>query len=150
MSYEIRTRPNLLVLRFSGVVESEDLQRSIDEIEEIEATWEKTPDRITDISMVDTEGWSLDIVEELAERRRHASLKNSVRSAIYAPTDVQFGFSRIFQILNDNPNIEVAVFRELAAAAIWVERHGAVQARKRVAETGFSDNSVDPKRAHEG
>ena len=120
MPYDLRIEEDLLELRFHGTIESEDLQKSFDEVEEIEAVREITPDRFSDLSASDTARWSFFVIEELARRRRAAQLKNKVKSAIYAPTDLQFGYSRMFQMLNDNPQIEVAVFRDLADAETWL------------------------------
>ncbi len=120
MPYTIRVEGNVITFRPHGTVTSEDLRRSLMDVEAIEAAYERTPDRITDLSACDTALWSFDVIEELAARRRAAQLKNTVRSAIYAPTDLQFGFSRMFQILNDNPRIQVEVFRDLAEAEAWL------------------------------
>ena len=120
MPYDLRIEEGLWECRFHGTIESEDLQKSFDEIESMEAVHEITPDRLTDLSASDTARWTFFVIEELARRRRAAQLKNKVKSAIYAPTDLQFGYSRMFQMLNDNPQIEVAVFRDLADAEAWL------------------------------
>jgi hypothetical protein len=43
-----------------------------------------------------------------------------VKSAIVAPMPVQVGFARMFQILNDHPQIEVQLFATLAEAEAWL------------------------------
>ena len=120
MPYDVRAVGDLFKLRFHGTIDSEDLQKSLEEIEGIEAVYEITPDRITDLSESDAASWSFFVIEELAQRRRTAQLKNMVKSAIYAPTDLHYGYSRMFQMLNDNPQIDVEVFRDLAAAETWL------------------------------
>jgi hypothetical protein len=42
--------------------------------------------------------------------RTVATLKNKVGSAVFAPTEYQFGMARMFQEFNFNPNIELRVF----------------------------------------
>jgi len=52
--------------------------------------------------------------------RTLATLKNKVRSAVFAPSDYQFAMARLFQELNLNPDIEVRVFRDKTQALEWV------------------------------
>lgn len=120
MAYEIRFAGDLMIVRFLGIITREDLRASLAEVEGIEASRDAAPDRITDLSESDADEISFDAIEELVERRRAARLKNRVKSAIFAPGDVQFGFSRMFQSMNDNPQIEVAVFREPVRMASWL------------------------------
>ena len=119
--YEIQTERYGFSVRFRGVIGSEDLQKSCDEIEKLEGVPGISPDRLFDLSLVDATLFSYDVIAELARRRRAALLKNRVKSAVYAPTDLQFGYSRMFQELNDNPQIAVRVFRDLVAAEKWLE-----------------------------
>lgn len=121
MAYKIQLEGELLVMRFYDGVDSEDLRQSVIEVEEIEHRREIAPDRITDLSEADLAKWSYEVVEELAERRRRARLKNDVQSAIFAPSDLQFGYSRMFQMLNDNPRIAVQVFRDCSKAMRWLQ-----------------------------
>jgi len=120
MPHTTSTTGHWITTRFSGLISADDLRRSVEEIEAIEATAAVTPFRLTDLSASDMVHLSFQSIGELAARRRSAVLKNPVRSAIVAPSLVQYGFSRMFQILNDNPRIDVEVFREMDAAVAWL------------------------------
>jgi len=119
--YDIRTEGNQVKVRFHGTIRCEDLQNSLHELEKIEAVSAVTPDRLFDLSLADTALCNFEVLDALAERRRATQLKNRIKSAIYAPTDLQFEYSRMFQRLNDNPKIEVRVFRHQVAAEKWLE-----------------------------
>ena len=119
--YDIHTEGNRVRLRFHGTISCEDLKNACYELEEIEAVSAVTPDRLFDLSLADTALWNFEVLDALAERRRATQLKNPIKSAIYAPTDLQFEYSRMFQRLNDNPKIEVRVFRHPIAAEKWLE-----------------------------
>jgi len=59
-------------------------------------------------------------VNALAERRRTVALQHPIRSAIVAPTPVSFGFARMFQTLNDHPQIAISIFSTVEAAEAWL------------------------------
>lgn len=125
MPYEISLEQGIMLLRFFGAVSPDDLWRSLADVESIEATHERTPDRITDLSGCETAQLDFALFHEIAARRQTARLKNTVKSAIYAPSEVQYGFSRMFQSLNDNPLIEIKVTRHRAEAEAWLANgHG--------------------------
>ena len=119
--YDIQTEGNRVRVRFHGPISCEDFRNSCRELEEIEAVSDVTPDRLFDLSHADTALCNFEVLDALAERRRATQLKNPIKSAIYAPTDLQFEYSQMFQRLNDNPKIEVRVFRHALAAEKWLE-----------------------------
>jgi len=47
-------------------------------------------------------------------------LKNYIKSAIVANNPSQFGFARMFQTLNDNPQIEIRIFPAAESAMEWL------------------------------
>jgi len=120
MAYTIEFTNGLLTLRFFGTISSDDLRFALADVEAIEAHHDTAPHRITDLSAGDTGEFNIMVIESLAARRRNAVLKNRVKSAIFAPSDLQFGYSRMFQSLSDNPSIAVAVFRSRSEADAWL------------------------------
>jgi hypothetical protein len=96
------------------------MRQCLGEVEAIEATHARAPHRITDLSDCETALLDFALLEEITARRRATRLKNTVQSAIYAPSEVQFGFSRMFQTLNDNPLIAIKVTRDRAEAEAWL------------------------------
>ena len=46
----------------------------------------------------------------LAERRAQRAITAPTRSALVAKRPVHYGFARMFQMLNDNPRIQIRIF----------------------------------------
>src|SRR4051812_41454997 len=120
MAYQLQYANGLIRFSLFGIVTLEDLLSAGEEARRIEAEAPVSPPRITDMSQVDDLDLDYWRMEEFAARRRIAPLKNKVRSAIVAPSQVQYGFARMFQTLNDNPLIEIRIFSETVAAEQWV------------------------------
>jgi len=59
-------------------------------------------------------------VQLLAKRRKASRLRNSVRSAYVVRTRAYFGMVRMFQTLNDHPQIEIRIFAETEEAEAWL------------------------------
>jgi hypothetical protein len=120
MPYKIATVGTYVEMRFVGAVSSQDIRDCLAELEQIESRSTPVPDRITDLSESEMVNISFDVLDELARRRTTTVLKNKVRSAIFAPRPVQYGLARMFQTLNDNPNIVVHVFWDGGHARNWL------------------------------
>jgi hypothetical protein len=58
---------------------------------------------------------------QLAAIRSKAQIKNPIRSAIVAILPLQIGLSRMFQILNEHPDIHVEIFQNREDAMTWLE-----------------------------
>jgi hypothetical protein len=102
-------------------VTSDELRRYANELAALETSGELPANRITDISEAEGLDLHFDEIGSFAAQRCVAPLKNIVKSAIFAPTDVQFGMARMFQTLNDNPKIRIKVFRDLRSATDWLD-----------------------------
>jgi len=63
-------------------------------------------------------------VRALADRRRAATFPNPFKSAIVGRVPAQAGMARMFQTLNDNPQITIEVFDDEAAALEWLRGEG--------------------------
>jgi hypothetical protein len=109
-----------IVTRMTGLVALSDLLTHAEEIAAIETSLPVTPYRIAHLA-ADLVG-EMGFVElnTFAARRRVAQLKNPVKSAIVAGGAAQFGFARMFQTLNDNPDIRVEIFQAEGPALAWL------------------------------
>ena len=56
----------------------------------------------------------------LALKRAQRPIPSPIRSALVASKPVQFGFARMFQMLNDNPRIQIRIFSGLEEAEQWL------------------------------
>lgn len=90
------------------------------EVKEIERRLVRIPDRMVDMSGVVATGLAFTLAMEVARHRRVQVFPNAFRSAILAPTHDIIGFARIFQVLSNNPQIDVKLFTTLADAEEWL------------------------------
>jgi hypothetical protein len=120
MPYAITTKAGYLHIHLCGKVTAADLNGIADQLGQIEATAETTPPRLVDFSEVEETVVNFPEMNQVMEKRRSAQLKNDVKLAVVAQTPIQFGYARMFQTLNANPRIELALFADLAAALRWL------------------------------
>src|SRR5262245_61336565 len=107
MPFEIRNEGDYLLAMMTGVVTAEDLHGLVDEAETLEEGMSTVLDRIVDMTSVLRFHFESRAVVEIAERRRARRFPNSFKSALIAERPVARGLARMFQILNDHPQIEI-------------------------------------------
>ena len=120
MAIDIQMRNGVIEVTLKGEVTPEELQRHLQEIGELEQRLEVTPDRIVDVTAASVDGLDSCHVVEIAKGRKVAQLKNKVKSAFIAGTPIQFGLARMFMAYNQNPNIEIMIFKDAASARAWI------------------------------
>lgn len=90
----------------------------------LEESMEVALSRITDMSEVTDSSLDYETMEQFAVTRRLVWLKSGIRSAILAPSPLTFGLARIFQSINNNPKIEIRLFKERSDALEWLADSG--------------------------
>ena len=120
MSYALRMEGGTLRVEFSGTFTNEDLSRGAFDVAELEDSSASTPHRIADLRPVERLEIDFTGVFTLAVARRSRRFKNPFKSAIVAPDLVRYGFARMFQTLNDHPQIVIAIFEKEADAVSWL------------------------------
>jgi len=53
-------------------------------------------------------------------KRAQRLIPAPIRSALVADKPIQFGFARMFQMLNDNPRVQIRIFGNLEEAQQWL------------------------------
>ena len=119
MSLKIDPQPDLIYVTLSGVLTESDLRSVGDAAAELETTTPVRP-RITDMTGVTELRVRYPEVQELATRRRRIHFPNAFKSAIVVSGSSQMGIARMFQTLNDNPQITIEIFTEYQKALDWV------------------------------
>jgi hypothetical protein len=122
MSYALRMERGTLKIEFSGTFTNEDLARGGIDVAELEDSSALIPHRIADLRPVERLEIDFIGVLALADARRWRRFKNPFKVAIIAPDLVRYGFARMFQTLNDHPQIVIAIFGEEPEAVSWLGR----------------------------
>ena len=97
-----------------------DLFKLMDAAEEIENRSTVIPHRLTDL----TQAAGMDVrfpdIFTLAMRRKARPFPNPFKSAIVACQPIHVGFARMFQTLNDHPQITIRIFPTFNEARNWL------------------------------
>lgn len=121
MPFEIHDQGPFLSARLFGVLDLHDLNALVEEVERIESEAPAPKDRITDLTALDRIDVGFEEVFAVAHRRAQRPVTAPIRSALIALQPVHFGFARMFQMLNDNPRIQIRIFPNLDDAVLWLE-----------------------------
>lgn len=124
MPCRIHTEPGLIVLNYEGLVDAHYLRNVLMKVIELESTCETIPHRLSVFhpnTQVDLDFLG---VMQAANLRRERVFPNRFKSATVVSNALQTGFVRMFQQLNDNPQIEQRVFQTEAEARAWLASDG--------------------------
>lgn len=120
LPYSITEEEGVFLVLFSGVVTPRELVDFAGAAWAIEQARTVVFPRITDLSGVTSMELDFKAVWQLAENRKRRTFPNAFKSAIIAPKDHLLGFARMFQTLNDHPQITIRIFRDLPSARGWI------------------------------
>lgn len=120
MPFSISSGDAVMRIVLSGTLVPEELVRMADALAEAEGAAAVCPHRVTDLTGLTRFEIGFNDMSGLARRRRELSPANPIRSAIVAATPVQLGFARMFQTLNDHPQITMRIFPDLDGALAWL------------------------------
>ncbi len=124
MSFEIRTDRPIIEVRIFGTFTNDDLEHIAIEARRIEAAESPVRHRITDTREITKLECDFQGISTFADDRRRCAFPNSFKSAIIAPDIAHYGFARMFQTLNDHPNIAIAIFPDEETARGWLGMDG--------------------------
>jgi hypothetical protein len=118
MPFEIHDDGGFYSARLFGVLDRTDLNAVMAEVERLEDV--VTKDRLTDLTALERIDVGFEEVFALAMKRAQRPIPAPIRSALVACKPVQFGFARMFQMLNDNPRVQIRIFGSLEEAQQWL------------------------------
>ena len=110
----------LLRIRMYETLTPKDLVRLADDVIELEAAFDRTPWRVTDMRGIRHFRVGFRDMLAFADRRKDAPPRQPIRSALVVNSHVQYGFGRMFQTLNDHPLVTVEIFRDISEALDWL------------------------------
>ena len=120
MPFTFRVQDGLLRIELQGTMSRAVLEALAVEAWEIEQTLDPVPDHLTDLTGVTRLDVGFSAVFDLAQHRLERTFANPFRSALVAATPAQLGIARMYQTLNDHPQVTVRIFPDLAGALAWL------------------------------
>jgi hypothetical protein len=120
MTFRMSFEGPTLMIHFAGTLTPADLEALGDAILAVEEEGTYTPHRLTDLREITEPMVGYAEMAQLAERSRNRRLAAPIRSAILVGQPVQLGLARMFQILNDHPQITLRIFEDEGAARAWI------------------------------
>jgi len=120
MPYRVYFEGEILRADFTEIVIDREIIEFATVLEKMERSRPVVPHRISDLSK--TSGLNIGFREllALADRRKSVRFVNAFKSAIIAQQPVHVGLARMFQTLNEHPQITIKIFPDLPAALAWI------------------------------
>jgi hypothetical protein len=121
MSYRIDKAQNVIFMEGHGTLTDADMVDCIRRLRE-DADLERHMATLSDMRAVERLAITTSGIETMIGLMKASDAKRgAARAAIVAAEDVQFGMARMFQSkAEDTVNPQVQVFRDMAAARIWI------------------------------
>ncbi|HVK15929.1 MAG TPA: hypothetical protein VM533_03210 [Fimbriiglobus sp.] len=119
MPFELTTPDAILFARVYGVFTAPELNHMAWEAEIAEASQPVSLDRITDLTAVERFEVGLREVYYFAVRRSRQRFSRVVKSAIVVQEPEQHGIARVYEAVNENPQIQIRIVRSLSEATEW-------------------------------
>ena len=122
MPYELSDETGILIIAMSGTLTRADLDALATDIITLERDGTHTPSRVADMRDLTDIAIGFPEMARFAEITRNRPLERPVRTGIVVANTLQRGFARMFQILNEHPQVTVAIFDDPVAARAWAGR----------------------------
>ena len=121
MPYElVSTSGTLAHFRMSGILTLSDITGVLGKLDELEVASTATPCRLIDISAVEDIVLNFAAMHDFAAKRGQVRLHSETAVAIVAATEMHYGCARMFQMVNQQKQTKVEIFRNLASARDWL------------------------------
>ncbi len=120
MPYKIAVENNALRIALTGRLTAHDFVGLAGEAKHYEHNVDVVPHRITNMTGIDEVAIHYPDISAFADKRRQLRFPNQFKSAIIAINECHLAYARMFQTLNDNPQIAIRIFRDEPSASDWV------------------------------
>jgi hypothetical protein len=120
MPYRAYLDGDLMRIELSQHVTKADLAALVHATAAIETDLAVTPHRITDLRAWETSENYFEEIFAFANARKARTFRNAFKSAIVADKPAVMGTARMFQTLNDHPQITIRIFPTMAEAQAWI------------------------------
>jgi hypothetical protein len=119
MPFELTTPSATLFARVFGTFTAPELNHLASEAEIVEASHPVSLDRITDLTAVERFEVGFREIFYFAIRRSAQRFSRVVKSAIIVQEPMQLWIARVYEALNDNPQIQIRILRSVTEANEW-------------------------------
>jgi hypothetical protein len=120
MPYILNMEPTFLRIVLHGALTYQDLHALADDLAAIDMQQAVAPHRLIDMRAVIAPYLTYPDVQAYTARRQAYPLVNAVKLAIVAPRPIHLGFARMYQNLNQRPQMVIETFATLADAEAWL------------------------------
>ena len=122
ITFTINHKNNYFVSSFKGIVTDDELLNSFKSFYESEL-WTPGMNELTDLSEGDASQITTDGLRKFSIFTKQVFRKNEVefsKTAVYAPKDLPFGLSRMYEVMIAESPEHFHVFRDLDKAKRWL------------------------------
>ena len=120
MPFQIQVDAQIVRVILTGYVTKAEMGELARETARLEASFEKAFDRLVDLAAVEQSDSDYETIAHLAKERQTRVFPLKFRSAIVAPNPLDYGCSRMFQTLSENPQIDRQIFKTREDAETWL------------------------------
>ena len=139
MAHQFTLGAECLLAIFTGSLTRADLEALLAETDRLEKKTGCVPNRLADFRPTTEFEVNYEIIQALTSFRRERRFANPFKTAILTANSVQHGYARMFQTLEDNPQIQIRIFSDEAAARSWL----LLRDCDTVPESGVGRNSMN-------
>ena len=122
ITFTINHKDNYFVSSFKGIVTDDELLNSFKSFYESEL-WISGMNELTDLSEGDASQITTDGLRIFAIFTEQVFIKNEVKfskTAVFAPKDLPFGLSRMYEVMIDESPENFCVFKDIDKAKRWL------------------------------
>lgn len=120
MPHTVVFDPPLLRVRLLGSLTAEAMSEMAAAVRAYETQMATTPDRVFDLTAITGGSLSFPDILRITDNRKKLTFPNSFRTALVAASPIALGYARMFQTLNDHPQITTRTFASIDAAETWL------------------------------
>lgn len=120
MPFTIKIENEVIRIALTGNVTSQDLVALAEETKVYEHKTAVIPHRITDLTGIEEIAIHYPDISMFAAKRMQLRFPNSFKSAIIVRDGLPLAYARMFQTLNENPQITIRIFVDESSANEWI------------------------------
>ena len=120
MPYTLTLEPAFVRIVLHGALIPQDLHTLADELAAIDMQQAVAPHRLIDMRPVTAPYLTYPDIQGYIARREAQPLANAVKVAVVASRPIHLGFARMYQNLNQRPQMAVEVFATVEVAETWL------------------------------